>query len=70
MKLAENRLAIMNKDDSYDVLENESAEEALVRHLRAGKTKTFKYLAEKAVVMLEPSCGKIIWSSSMLQTGN
>lgn len=36
-------------------------DEALVGYLRAGKTATARELAQKAVVLLEPTLGVVIW---------
>lgn len=40
---------------------NENVVAALQRYLEEGKTETAKLLSAKAVVLLEPDCGKIIW---------
>jgi hypothetical protein len=34
---------------------------ALQRYFKSGKTRTAKLLAEKAVVLLKPLCGKVVW---------
>jgi hypothetical protein len=39
----------------------EDAATALRRYLREGRTETARLLAAKAVVLLEPECGRIIW---------
>jgi hypothetical protein len=44
-----------------DVHDDEDAITALRRYLQESKTKTAKMLAEKAVVLLEPNCGTIVW---------
>jgi len=44
-----------------EVRDGEDAATALQRYLRSGKTKTARLLAEKAVVLLKPRCGKIVW---------
>ena len=46
---------------SIDGHENEAAEKSIQRYLMKGKTKTARLLAAKAVVLLEPNCGKVIW---------
>jgi hypothetical protein len=42
-------------DDTEDIVS------ALLRYLQEGRTNTARLLAEKAVVLLEPDCGKAIW---------
>jgi hypothetical protein len=44
-----------------DASGGEDAIAALRRYLQAGKTKTARLLAIKAVVLLEPSCGTVVW---------
>jgi hypothetical protein len=46
---------------AIEVKDGENIISALRRYLTSGKTKTARCLAEKAVVLLEPSCGKIVW---------
>ena len=46
---------------SIDTHENEAAEKPIQRYLLEGKTETARLLAAKAVVLLEPNCGKVIW---------
>jgi hypothetical protein len=46
---------------SIDAEEIEDAAIAVQRYLKDGKTKTAKLLAAKAVILLEPKCGKVIW---------
>ena len=46
---------------SIDAHENEAADKSIQRYLLKGKTKTARLLAAKAVVLLEPNCGKVIW---------
>jgi len=46
---------------SIDALEDEVAEKAIQRYLMKGKTETARLLAAKAMVLLEPNCGKVIW---------
>jgi len=41
--------------------ESEGAISALRRYLKKGKTKTARLLAEKAVVLISPKCGSIVW---------
>ena len=38
---------------------------ALRRYLQEGKTETAKLLAQKAVVLLEPNCGIVVWPISV-----
>lgn len=40
---------------------------ALRRYFQQGKTKTAKLLAAKAVVMLEPNCGTVVWPLKLRQ---
>lgn len=44
-----------------DVGGGEDPVSALLRYLRRRKTKTARLLAEKAVVLLEPQCGLVVW---------
>lgn len=46
---------------SIDAHEDEVAEKSIQRYLTEGKTMTARLLAAKAVVLLEPNCGKVIW---------
>ncbi len=46
---------------AIDLKDGESIISALRRYLGGGKTETARCLAEKAVVLLEPNCGKIAW---------
>lgn len=46
---------------SIDALEDEAAENSIQRYLINGNTETARFLAAKAVVFLEPNCGKVIW---------
>lgn len=46
---------------SISVKENETPEEALQRYFREGGTDTSRFLSKKAVVLLWPNCGKVIW---------
>jgi len=46
---------------SIDAIENEDVEISIQRYLIDGKTKTARLLAAKAVLLLEPNCGKVIW---------
>ena len=50
---------------SIDTLENEEIELSIQRYLKdgkmQGKTETARLLAAKAVILLEPNCGKVIW---------
>ncbi len=43
-------------------LDGESIQSALLRFLEQGKTKTAVELKKKAIVLLEPDCGTIVWS--------
>lgn len=47
---------------NIDVFRSENVEVALRRYLQSGKTQTAQLLTQKAVVLLEPSLGKVIWS--------
>ena len=44
-----------------DVKTGEDPAAAIRRYLKAGRTETARLLALKAVVLLEPDCGEIIW---------
>jgi hypothetical protein len=44
-----------------DIHGNEEIVNALQRYLLDGKTKTARTLAHKAVVLLDPHCGTVIW---------
>jgi hypothetical protein len=46
---------------SIDAHENEVAEQSIQKYLMGGKTETARLLAAKAIVLLEPNCGKVIW---------
>lgn len=46
---------------SIQVQRSEDAVSAICRYLREGRTKTAQLLARKAVVLLEPDLGKVIW---------
>jgi hypothetical protein len=46
---------------SIDAIENEDVEISIQRYLKEGKTETARLLATKAVILLEPNCGKVIW---------
>jgi hypothetical protein len=46
---------------SIDAVEGEDVEISIQRYLRDGKTETARLLAAKAVILLEPNCGKVIW---------
>jgi hypothetical protein len=46
---------------SIEINEYDNIINAMRRYLDAGKTKTARLLANKAVVLIEPNCGKIIW---------
>lgn len=45
---------------SIDTMEGEDVKTSIQRYLIEGKTKTAQLLAAKAVVLLEPNCGKVI----------
>jgi len=45
------------------VLESDDAVSALRRYLQHGRTKTARLLAQKAVVLLEPDLGKVVWQA-------
>jgi hypothetical protein len=44
-----------------DVNNDEDVVTALQRYLKERKTETAKLLAEKAVILLEPNCGTVVW---------
>ena len=46
---------------SIDAVEGEDVGISIQRYLMGGKTKTARLLAAKAVILLEPTCGKVIW---------
>jgi hypothetical protein len=46
---------------SIELRRNEDIVAALQRYLSEGKTKTARLLAQKAVVLLEPNIGQVIW---------
>ena len=46
---------------SIEVIEGEEIKTALQRYLSEGKTKTAQLLSKKAVILLEPDCGEVIW---------
>ena len=46
---------------SIDASEGEDVEISIQRYLMGGKTETARLLAAKAVILLEPNCGKVIW---------
>ena len=46
---------------TIDVRKNEDILKSLQRYLMQGRTKTARLLALKAVILLEPSCGKVVW---------
>lgn len=41
--------------------ESEDAVVALLRYLQQGKTRTARLLVTKAVVLLQPKCGSVVW---------
>lgn len=45
------------------VLKSDDAESAIRRYLEHSKTKSAHLLAQKAVVLLEPDLGKIVWQA-------
>ncbi|MGA7195396.1 MAG: hypothetical protein WBW94_17390 [Anaerolineales bacterium] len=47
-----------------DFSEGEDEVTTLRRYLKEGKTKTAKLLAAKAVVLLEPNCGTVVWPNT------
>jgi hypothetical protein len=48
---------------NIDVRELEDAASAICRYLQQGKTKTARLLAKKAIVLLEPDLGKVVWQT-------
>lgn len=46
------------------VMRGENSEAALIRYLSEAKTETARALATKAVVLLQPNLGKIIWAGT------
>ena len=46
---------------SIDASEGEDVEISIQRYLRDGKTESARLLAAKAVILLKPNCGKVIW---------
>lgn len=57
---------------SIEVKTDEDVQIALRRYLVEGKTETAKLLSTKAVVLLEPNCGQIVWplpTSNRVQEG-
>lgn len=46
---------------SIDTVSGEDAVTSIHRYLMGGDTKTARLLAEKAVILLEPNCGEVIW---------
>lgn len=50
-----------------DFNDGETALTALQRYLQEGKTKTARLLAQKAVILLEPDCGKVVWLGNVEQ---
>lgn len=46
---------------AIEVRDDEDAVSALRRYLAAGSTQTAMLLARKAVVLLEPVCGTVVW---------
>lgn len=46
---------------SIDVYDKEDITLAVQRYLKEGRTDTARLLSAKAVVLLEPNCGNIIW---------
>jgi hypothetical protein len=52
---------------SIEVRKAENVQTALQRYLIEGRTETAKLLSVKAVVLLEPNCGEIIWPLSALK---
>jgi hypothetical protein len=49
---------------SIEVKKDEDIQTALRRYLIEGRTETARLLSTKAVVLLEPNCGEIIWHPS------
>ncbi|RJP68894.1 MAG: hypothetical protein C4532_11910 [Candidatus Abyssobacteria bacterium SURF_17] len=46
---------------AIDATDKENIVTALRRYIEQGKTETARLLAEKAIVLLEPDCGKVVW---------
>jgi hypothetical protein len=46
---------------SIDAAKAEDVEILIQRYLTGSKTETARLLAAKAVILLEPNCGKVIW---------
>jgi hypothetical protein len=46
---------------AIDVQEGEDVITALRRYLQSGKTETARLLATKAIVLLAPACGTVVW---------
>ncbi len=46
---------------SIDIDSKEGIEAAIQQYLQEGRTESAKQLAAKAVILLEPNCGKVIW---------
>jgi hypothetical protein len=46
---------------SIDAVLGEEPVTAVRRYLRAGRTTTARLLAQKAVILLEPACGVVVW---------
>jgi len=53
------RVDCMGRD--IEMKNNEEAVRSLRRYLIEGKTKTAKLLAKKAVVLISPKCGLVVW---------
>jgi len=49
---------------SIEIKKDEDIQTALRRYLIEGKTETARLLSAKAVVLLEPNCGEVIWHPS------
>ena len=52
---------------SIEVKKDEDIKSALRRYLIDGKTETARLLSAKAVVLLEPNCGEIVWPHFVLK---
>jgi hypothetical protein len=46
---------------SIDAVEGEDVGISIQRYLMGGKTETARLLAAKAVILLKPNCGKVLW---------
>jgi len=46
------------------VVDGEDPASALRRYLQRGRTETARCLAKKAIVLLEPQCGLLVWPDS------